>query len=143
MTVKFYDSIDDSLLEFAVIIAKAKGKWVYCKHRERNTFEIPGGRRDWGESIQETAVRELKEETGALEFSIEPIGVYSVVSKGNVKGGDVETFGMMFYAEIVCFAKELDSEIEKVCFFDSIPEALTYPEIQPKLVEEFERRKQL
>ena len=31
--VNFYDSIDDSMLKFAVIIAKHNGKWVFCKHR--------------------------------------------------------------------------------------------------------------
>jgi len=41
--VKFYDSIDDSLLKFAVIITKTGGKWVFCKHRERDTYEVPGG----------------------------------------------------------------------------------------------------
>ena len=35
--VNFYDSIDDSMLKFAVIIAKHNGKWVFCKHRERST----------------------------------------------------------------------------------------------------------
>ena len=28
--VNFYDSIDDSMLKFAVIIAKHNGKWVFC-----------------------------------------------------------------------------------------------------------------
>ena len=40
--VNFYDSIDDSMLKFAVIIAKHNGKWVFCKHRERSTWEVPG-----------------------------------------------------------------------------------------------------
>lgn len=35
--VNFYDGIDDSMLKFAVIIAKHNGKWVFCKHRERST----------------------------------------------------------------------------------------------------------
>lgn len=39
--VKFYESVDDSLLKFAVIIAKSGGKWVFCKHRERDTYELP------------------------------------------------------------------------------------------------------
>lgn len=41
--VKFYDSIDDKLLKFAVIISKTNGKWIFCKHRERDTYEVPGG----------------------------------------------------------------------------------------------------
>ena len=39
--VNFYDSIDDSMLKFAVIIAKHNGKWVFCKHRERSTWASP------------------------------------------------------------------------------------------------------
>lgn len=33
--VKFYDSVDDRLLKFAVIISKLNGKWVFCKHNEK------------------------------------------------------------------------------------------------------------
>ena len=28
--VNFYDSINDSMLKFAVIIARHNGKWVFC-----------------------------------------------------------------------------------------------------------------
>lgn len=44
--VKFYDDIDDILLKFAVIISKTNGKWVFCKHKERDTYEVPGGHRE-------------------------------------------------------------------------------------------------
>lgn len=43
--VRFYDRVDDALLKFAVIISKANGKWVLCKHAERTTYEVPGGHR--------------------------------------------------------------------------------------------------
>ena len=57
MIVKFYDEVDDSLLKFAVIITKTNGKWVFCKHKKRSTWEVPGGHRESGESITETAKR--------------------------------------------------------------------------------------
>ncbi len=39
LEVKFYDTVEDSLLEFAVIISQSNGRWVFCKHKERNTYE--------------------------------------------------------------------------------------------------------
>ena len=66
LEVKFYDTVDDSLLKFAVIISQSNGKWVICKHKERDTYEAPGGHREAGEDILETAKRELQEETGAI-----------------------------------------------------------------------------
>ena len=44
LEVKFYDTVDDSLLKFAVIISQSNGKWVFCKHKERDTYEVPGSR---------------------------------------------------------------------------------------------------
>jgi len=140
MKVKFYENVDDSLLKFAVIIAKADGKWVFCKHKERNTYEIAGGHREDNEIIFETAKRELKEETGAIDFTIEPVCVYSVTGQNSVNDTGEEIFGMLYFAEISSFESELNSEMEKVVLFEKLPERLTYPLIQPKLMEEYERR---
>ncbi len=141
MEVKFYSGINDELLKFAVIVAKSDGKWVFCKHKERHTYEIPGGHRENGEEIEETAKRELYEETGAGDFIIEPVCVYSVTGKNRVNESGNETFGMLFFAEVKSFEHELHKEIEKIEFFNSFPKEWTYPEIQPKLIEEFLRRK--
>ena len=138
MEVKFYDTVSDGLLKFAVIIAKHNGKLVFCKHRQRDTIEIPGGHREDGENISDTARRELYEETGALDFKIEPICVYSVTDVNNFDGE--ETFGMLFFAEIFSFEKELHSEIESICLLDGLPDKWTYPLIQPRLIEEAKRR---
>lgn len=59
LAVKFYEDVKDELLRFAVVIAKHDGKWVFCKHKERETLEFPGGHRETGEAITETAKREL------------------------------------------------------------------------------------
>ena len=71
LEVKFYDTVDDSLLKFAVIISQSNGKWIFCKHKERDTYEAPGGHREVGEDILETAKRELQEETGAIVCEID------------------------------------------------------------------------
>ena len=139
--VNFYEQIDDELLKFAVIIARTDGKWVFCKHKERDTYEVPGGHREAGEDISETAKRELKEETGAIDFEIKPVCIYSVKGKTRVNENiDDETFGMLFIADIVSFEKELHSEMEKVISTEKLVENWTYPLIQPKLIEEARKR---
>ena len=138
--VNFYENVEDELLKFAVIISKVNGKWVFCKHKERDTYEVPGGRRELDETIIETAKRELMEETGAVEFNIKPVCVYSVKGKTRVNQNDNdESFGMLFVADIFSFG-EINSEIEKIVITDTLVEEWTYPLIQPKLIEEAKRR---
>ena len=127
--VRFYDRVDDSMLKIAVIISRHKGKWVFCKHKQRETFECPGGHREAGESIEETAKRELFEETGAVKFDLTPVSVYSVVRDG------VDSCGMLYFAEVFEFGKLPDMEIEKIEFFEDEPPSWTYPAIQIKLME--------
>ena len=136
--VRFYDDVDDRLLKYAVIIARTDNKWVFCKHRERDTFEVPGGHREEDESIFDTAHRELREETGAAQYTLEPICVYSVTAPDIFDGR--ETFGMLYYADIRSFEKELHSEIERIVITEQLVDRWTYPLIQPKLIEEAERR---
>lgn len=136
--VKFYDSISDELLKFAVIISKTQGKWVFCKHRERDTYEVPGGHREENEDIIDTARRELYEETGALKFELTPICVYSVTAEDNFDGE--ETFGLLCYADIYELEKNLHSEIEKIIVTEQLVDNWTYPLIQPELIKEAQRR---
>ena len=138
--VKFYDTVEDSLLDFAVILAKTDGKWIFCKHKERDTLEVPGGHREAGETILEAAKRELREETGATDFDIKPICVYSVKGKTRVNENvDDESFGMLFIADVFSF-EEIHSEIEKIVISDELVDNWTYPLIQPKLIAEAQRR---
>lgn len=137
--VNFYDEVQDELLKFAVIMAVSDGKLVFCKHRERDTWEAPGGHREAGEEILDTARRELYEETGAVKFELEPVCVYSVIASEDSDGGR-ESFGMLYFADIKEFERELHSEIEKTALMSRLPDSWTYPEIQPRLLEEAGRR---
>lgn len=135
LKVNFYDSVEDRLLKFAVIVSCYNHQWVFCKHKQRNTYEVPGGHREVREDILTTAKRELFEETGAMEFDIKPICVYSVQDLDGAMKNSEETFGMLYFADIRSFQKLPDFEIERIALFPDLPKELTYPQIQPQLVE--------
>ncbi len=139
ITVKFYDDAEDALLKFAVILSKYNGKWVFCKHKDRNTYEAPGGHREPGEDILSAAKRELYEETGAVDFDIKPVCVYAVNRESQVETQG-ESFGMLYTADIKRLEPELHSEIEKIIITRDLPVNWTYPLIQPELLREAVRR---
>jgi len=128
MTFHSSDEIEDSELIYAVIAARYQDKWILCRHRKRTTWEIPGGHREAGETIEATAQRELFEETGATMAEIQRVTDYGVIKDG------VATYGTLFFAKVSELGP-LDSafEIEETALFDILPENLTYPEIQPRL----------
>ena len=61
-------------LRYAVVAARCGGQWVLSRHRERDTWELPGGHREPGEDIDAAARRELSEETGASCETLTPLG---------------------------------------------------------------------
>ncbi|MGR3779325.1 NUDIX hydrolase [Bacillus paramycoides] len=131
MKIEFYDIglVNDQKLDFAVISAYHKGQWVYVRHCNRQSWEIPGGHREQGEKIDETAIRELFEETGSEEIDLSPICDYSM--DDSLK----KVFGRLYFARIKKIGQLPVSEIEEVKLFNRLPKYLTYSEIQPKLFE--------
>jgi 8-oxo-dGTP diphosphatase len=131
MKIEFYNigSVNDKELKFAVISAMYKDKWVYVKHKDRNTWEIPGGHRELGETIDETAKRELFEETGSRKVDLLPICDYSMNDSVH------KIFGRLFLARIQEIGQLPVSEIDEVKLFENLPLSLTYLETQPKLFE--------
>ncbi len=136
--VTFPEKVDDSLFQFAVSVARADGKWVFCKHRDRDTFEFPGGHRENGEPILYTAVRELLEETGASDYILKAVCPYCVVDTDDPNAQ--ESFGLLCYADILKFGNGLHHEIDRVLITDKLADNWTYPQIQPALLEEVRRR---
>ena len=129
MKVSFHmpGSIPDHQLQFAVIAARKEGKWLFCRRKDRQTWELPGGHREAHESIDACAARELYEETGA-QGDLEALTVYAVEKDGII------TYGMLFLCSVT---EEGDipagSEMAEKIHSALMPENLTYPLIQPRL----------
>ncbi|MXZ11096.1 MAG: NUDIX domain-containing protein [Gemmatimonadetes bacterium] len=129
MVVSFPEvgTITNRDLTYVVIVAETKGKWIFCKHKDRDTWEIPGGHIEPGEKPMEAAARELHEETGAETFELKRICTYSVEHEERT------SYGLLFHAQVEKLKKMLNSEISEISLDDNLPEKLTYPEIQPDL----------
>jgi ribosomal-protein-alanine N-acetyltransferase len=115
-----------------VIAARHKGQWGIGRLEGREDWCFPGGHRERNETMDEAAVRELREETGATDWeNLERIAQYSV------DHGDRISWGTVYSCEITAFG-ELpgEFEIEEIAFADEFPlDNTRFPGIMPGLME--------
>ena len=52
MEIKFIDYLNEDLINVVVIVSKHQNQWLLCQHKQRNTLEFPGGKREKGEKRQ-------------------------------------------------------------------------------------------
>lgn len=137
MTEKFRGKTAAAIIEFPnnkVLLIK-RGTRVF-----RGYWALPGGRAELGETVEETVIREVKEETGLDVEILKKIGEYH--EKG--VNGEIE---YDYYP--TCFLVKpkgnkivrQEKEIEKIQLFDvhNIPERLAFK--HSEMIEDYKKMK--
>jgi len=120
--------------KYAIVFARYRDKWILCKHRRRGTWETPGGHIEPSETPLDAARRELFEETGSVEFDIEPLCDYWACDEPHEVERVTWANSAVFFARVRSIGSLPESEIEKINLFALFPENLTYPDIMQKLI---------
>jgi 8-oxo-dGTP diphosphatase len=115
--------------KYVVVLSEHNSKIVLSRHKERSTWETQGGHIEHGETPLEAAKRELFEESGAVDFDIEPLCDYRAWDEDTGNGAN----GVVFHAIIRKFADIPESEMAEIREFSVLPDNLTYPAITPVL----------
>jgi len=127
-------SIDEARLTYVVIGAREGDRWLFVRHRERSTWEMPAGHIEPGETADQAAVRELYEETGTVRSRLDHLCDYQVVA------GNLTEYGRLYTAVIHEREGDLQHEIGEIRLGPELPDQLTYPEVQTLLFEEAEQQ---
>lgn len=111
----------------AVIIVNEKGEILLQSRADRDKWGLPGGCQELGERFEDTAIREVKEETNldVLEEDLELIAVVSGPSRRNdYPNGDVVINNTVLYcAKNYTGELKWDKESKEMKFFplDNLP----------------------
>lgn len=103
----------------SAIIKNKRGRILLHRRADNNLWALPGGTMEIGESIRETLIREVKEETG---LDVEPtyiVGVYTdpdhvmAFSDGEVR----QEFSICFACKVLGGDLAISNESTKLAYF--------------------------
>ncbi len=109
-------------IAFVAIFTRYQGKWVYCWHKKRESYEHPAGHVEVNETPLEAARRELYEETGIRDCKMIPLWDYEYIWES----GEGRNNGRIFFAEVNALGELPESEMDRIELFDTVPENYTY-----------------
>ena len=118
------ETVQEHKLTYVVMGARYRDQWIFVRHRERQTWEMPAGHIEPGESADQAAVRELYEEAGVVNSSLEVICDYSVTV------GEKMEYGRLYSVSVKEMEPQHEFEIQELQFSEKLPRSLTYPEVQ-------------
>jgi 8-oxo-dGTP diphosphatase len=116
------------------IVPFASDKILLVKRRTmpfNGYWALPGGRVDPGETVEQTIVREVKEETGLDIAVVSKIGEYH--EQGVQDGDEYDYYPACFLAKVVGGeVRRQESEIEEIKLFslNDVPAALAFEHAQ-------------
>lgn len=100
-----------------------------------NTYDLPGGRVEFGEKLDEAVIREVKEETGLV---IKPLQIFNAWTF--IKDSNFQLTGIDFIARLVEGGEKLSSEHDEVLWINSkdIQKRSDFPEWLSKTIKKAE-----
>ena len=119
------------VIPHAVVLVLNNQNEILIEHRADDGFcDFPGGGVDPNESVEEAALRELKEETGLTANRLEIFKVYSGVITHYIYANGDEIYGVDTVFICRDFSGELKPQLEEVSslkFFslDALPEKMS------------------
>jgi 8-oxo-dGTP pyrophosphatase MutT (NUDIX family) len=125
-------------------IQDAAGRLLMIRRTDNDLYAIPGGSQEVGETIVQTVVREVKEETGITVQVTGLIGVYSdpehviAFSDGEVR----QEFSLCFRARPLAGEPRTSNESKEVLWVDpaELVDLNIHPSIQLRIQHGFEHR---
>lgn len=130
--------------KYVVVLSCWQGRLLLSRHKSRDTWETQGGHIEPGEALEDAARRELWEESGAQEFTLEPVCMYWASDRARTPEEDPQrqcsAYGAVFFARITRLGPLPESEMAEVRAFSGLPDQITYPAITPKLFQRVKER---
>ena len=126
-------TLERSKLIYVIIGAHSDGKWLFVRHKDRQTWELPAGHIEKDESPDEAALRELYEETGSSNAFLEPLFDYTIRTNGRTGSG------RLYYGKVIERRELPESEIAEIRIAEESPQPATYPDAHRSFLEVLEK----